>query len=439
MTVRLYIFLILCLAWPVRADKIAAPPAEIVTADNPTWLNNKISVDFEGTPLVSALSLLARKNGFNIVTPPLNDSEITAHLKNITVKDALNAILNVSGLMYYIDGNIVVVKSLNDGSFGALATKVFKLNYIDARQVETQIQNMLSPQGKVQVISAGLASKDGAAAGFPAKIIAVTDAAFILPSIEEFINSVDVKPRQVNIEVQLIETSLSNKETFGFDWQKNLLLKITGADPGFQSSGGNTSDDLSAFAGHPYKGGNFTYGTLTISEASLLIDFLKENSNSKLLSNPSVTTSDGKPARIEVATTIPIQTVSRFTEAAAVQDIATYQYKDVGITLDVTPVVNDDGYITLKCRPSVEEITGWVGPADSQQPITSKRTVTTDVLVKDGETLVIGGLIKENTIRTTKGVWLLSDIPILGELFKSHSDTKNTTDLMILIKPTLLE
>jgi type II secretory pathway component GspD/PulD (secretin) len=404
----------------------------------PSWLDNKISVDFEGTPLISALTLLARKNEFNIVAPPINEITVTAHLRGVSVREALEAILKVSGYIYNVDGEIVVVKSPGDDLPGELVTRVFKLNYIDARQVEAQIKNMLSPAGRTQIVSAGPASATGETSGFPSKIIAVTDVKLIIPLVEEFIEKIDVRPRQVRIEAQLIETGLSGKENFGFDWQKNVLARITGADPGFETSNTNTPDKYSAFAAYPYKGGDFTYGTLTISEATLLIDFLKESGNSKLLSNPSVTTSDGKPARIEVATTIPIQTINRFTEAAAVQDIATYQFKDVGITLEVTPVINDSGYITLRCRPSVEEITGWVGPADYQQPITSKRTVTTDVLVKDGETLVIGGLIKENTIDTERGIWLLSDIPILGELFKTRSKTKESSDLMILIKPTVL-
>ncbi|UCE66601.1 MAG: hypothetical protein JSU85_00880 [Candidatus Zixiibacteriota bacterium] len=438
MIIRYLLILLVCIACRSAADDNTVPIKTKPPRDNPAWLEKRISVDFENTPLVSALTLLSRKNDFNIVTPPLDENTVSAHLKDVKVREALDAILKVSGHIYYVDGDIVVVRSLADESPGELATGVFSLDYIDARQVEEQVKNMLSQKGRVQIISAGLASAEGETSGFPSKMIAVTDLEFIIPLVEEFIEKIDVKPRQVRIEVKLIETNLSSEEKFGFDWQKSMLAKITGADPGFETSQNNDSDNLFAFAEHPYGKSDFTYGTLTISEVSLLIDFLKESGNSKLLSNPSVTTSDGKPARIEVATTIPIQTINRFTEAAAVQDIATYQFKDVGITLDVTPVVNNSGYITLKCTPSVEEITGWVGPTDNQQPITSKRTVTTDVLVMDGETLVIGGLIKENTIQSEKGVWLLSDIPFLGELFKTRSNTKSSSDLMILIKPVLL-
>ena len=438
MRLRYVIMITICAAGFLLVLAGGSRAGNDISNSQPAWLGQKVNVDFEETPLVSALTLLARKSDFNIVMPPIDDTGVSAHLKEVTLKEALDAILKVSGYIYYVDGDIVVIRSPEDDFPGELDTKVFRLNYIDARQVETQIKNMLSPRGRTQIISTGTAASGGEDSGFPSKIIAVTDVNLVLPQVEELIEKIDVKPRQIRIEARLIETNLSGKENFGFDWQKSITGKITGADPAFGSTENGATSALSMFAEHPYKGGNFTYGTLTISEASLLLDFLKESGHSKLLSNPSVTTSDGKPARIEVATTIPIQTISRFTEAAAVQDIATYQFKDVGITLDVTPVVNDSGYITLKCKPSVEEITGWVGPVDYQQPITSKRTVTTDVLIKDGETLVIGGLIKENNIETEKGVWFLSDIPFLGELFKTHSKTKDSSDLMILIQPILL-
>jgi type II secretory pathway component GspD/PulD (secretin) len=438
MTFRILIILVTCTTCYTYADNSAPSIDTALVDNNPAWLNKSTSVDFENTPLVAALSLLARKNEFNIVTPPLYDQTVTAHLRNVTVRDALDAVLKVTGYIYYIDNDIVVVRSPDDGNAGELVTKVFRLEYIDARQVEEQIKGILSQKGQARIVPTGPSQSDGQRSLFPSKIIAVTDEKYIIPMVEEFIGKIDIKPKQIRIEAKLIETNLSDNENFGFDWQDNILGKITGADPGFETSVNDESNDLLAFAEHPYSKNDFVYGTLTISEATLLVDFLKESGNSKLLSNPSVTTSDGKPARIEVVTTIPIQTINRFSEGAAIQDIATYQYKDIGITLDVTPMVNDSGYIMLRCIPSVEEITGWVGPSDNRQPITSKRTVSTDVLVKGGETLLIGGLIKENDIQSEKGVWLLSDIPILGELFKSHSNTKSNSDLMILIKPVLL-
>lgn len=415
------------------------PSKEVIPPENhtPSWMMGTVNVDFEHTPLSSALSLLSKQHGFDVVMSDLEDREVTAHVSGVTVKDALDAVMSVTGYSYFTVGDIVVVKPVSDETPGEMVTRVFNLNYIDARQVQSQIANMLTSRGKAEVISDGQRLGEGSSANYPATTIAVTDLASSIPLIEEFISRIDSKPRQVSIAVKLIETTLTDDQSFGLDWQTDLTSKITGAE-GDNTSGEIAPERLSAVATLPLRSGSFSYGTLTFSEVSLLLEFLKTAGKSRLLSSPSVTTTDGKPAIIDVVTTIPIQTVNRFSEGAVIQDIVTFQYKDVGITLSVTPIINKDGFITLKCVPTVEEITGWVGPADNQQPITSKRSVNTDVIVKSGETLVIGGLMKESTIEKVNGIWLLSDIPIIGELFRHHDKQNSKTDLMILITPAIL-
>jgi len=403
----------------------------------PHWLKNKVNVELENTPLGPALSMLARQNGFDVVMGEFGAEMVTARLSDVSVGDALSAILGVSGFSYFIVGDIVVVKPAADEAPGELVTRLFKLRYIDSRQIEQQIKNMLSMRGKVQIVAGGHGPGDDAAANFPSNMIAVTDIAGVMPSVEEFVSIVDARPTQIAIGVKLIETNLDNQDSFGFDWSTDITAKITGAQEENQAEG-QTNQGLSAYSTLPLKSGSFTYGTLNFSEVAVLLEYLHSNGESRLLSSPSVTTTDGKPAVINVVTTIPIQTINRFTEGAAIQDIVTFQYKDVGISLNVTPIINESGLITLRCKPVVEEITGWVGPADNQQPITSKRSVNTDVIVRNGETLVIGGLMKESVIENTTGVWLLSDIPILGELFKHRSRQNSKTDLMILITPTVL-
>ncbi len=126
-----------------------------VLPDSPEWMNKKVNVDFEKTPLGSALALLARQNGFDIVMPQLNDIKISAHLTQAVIRDVLDALLSVSGFVYYTAGDIVVIKPLADEIPGELKTKIFKLEYLDARQIKLQVQNMLSSRGKVQIVSSG--------------------------------------------------------------------------------------------------------------------------------------------------------------------------------------------------------------------------------------------------------------------------------------------
>lgn len=414
------------------------PPTKTAGEEkSPAWMAKRISVDFENNPLATALSLMAKQNGFDVVTSGLEDHRVTARLSNVAVGDALAALLNVSGFVYYTVGDIVVVKSIAEEAPAEMVTRIFKLNYLDSRQIEPQIKNMLSSKGKVEIVSAGQTLGEGSSARYAASVIAVTDLAAVIPRVEDFVSKIDIKPKQVAISVKLVETTISDDRSLGLDWEKSIMARITGAEQDVYTNN-QSNERLSGYSTIPLNSESFTWGTLTISEVSALLEYLHSTGESRLLSSPSVTTTDGKPAVIDVVTTIPIQTINRFSEGAIIQDIATFQYKDVGITLSVTPVINRDGYITLRCLPSVEEITGWVGPDDNQQPITAKRSVDTDVIVKTGETLVIGGLMKENTIENVNGVWLISDIPVLGELFKHRSRQKSKTELMIFITPTII-
>ena len=108
---------------------------------------------------------------------------------------------------------------------------------------------------------------------------------------------------------------------------------------------------------------------------------------------------------MQIVTTIPVQTLNRFAEGAILEDIVDFQDLGVGLTLNVTPRLNDSNEITLEVEPSVEEITGWTGPPDNIRPITAKRWVKTNVRVNDGETLVIGGLGKETEFKTRSPVF----------------------------------
>jgi type II secretory pathway component GspD/PulD (secretin) len=169
------------------------------------------------------------------------------------------------------------------------------------------------------------------------------------------------------------------------------------------------------------------------------LNFLKHRSNSKLLSNPRLTTVENEPATISVQTTFPIQTINRLSEGAVVQDIVTFQDKDIGLSLKVTPRINDDSSVTLHVNTVVEEIIDMVGPTNNQRPETSQRSATTTVVVGNNQTIALGGLLKENRIETEDKVFFLGSIPILGKLFSNKRTQTQTTDLMILITPKIMD
>jgi type II secretory pathway component GspD/PulD (secretin) len=190
---------------------------------------------------------------------------------------------------------------------------------------------------------------------------------------------------------------------------------------------------------HDLNTGDWTWGKPTVDEVRLVLDLLEQNGNSKLVSDPHITTIENHEAEIKATTIIPIATINRFTEGAATQDIVTFQDEEVGLSLRVTPRVTGEGYITLDVLPTIEDIIGFSGPSENQKPITSSRSIRTRIVVKDGETAALGGLLKENEITQKNRVPFLGHIPVLGGLlFTNTSKEKTKTDLLILITPRII-
>ncbi len=158
----------------------------------------------------------------------------------------------------------------------------------------------------------------------------------------------------------------------------------------------NTNTSKSGAITKDLNQGGWVWGTLTVSELSTILNLLEQNGNSKLISDPHVTTLENHEAEIKITTVIPIPTISRFTESAATQDIVTFYDEEVGITLRVTPRINENGNITLTVESKIEDIIGYTGPTDSQKPITILRSVDSKITVENGETAALGGLLKED-------------------------------------------
>jgi type II secretory pathway component GspD/PulD (secretin) len=169
-----------------------------------------------------------------------------------------------------------------------------------------------------------------------------------------------------------------------------------------------------------------------------MINYLVETGHAKVESRPRISVMDNEVANIHVTITNPVQTVNRFSEGAFVQDVVTWQYIETGLKLMVRPRVSDDGFVSLQVNPSFEEILAFVGPADAPAPVTAKRSIETTVKVRSGETLVLGGLMRESEIENVKKVWLLGDIPLLGALFRSTRTEVEQDELLIVITPQIL-
>jgi type IV pilus assembly protein PilQ len=417
----------------------------IVTAGglsaDPMPSERRLTLQLEGVPLVDALGMIAEQNGLNLVVSGEVTGDVTIRLDDVDIATALDAILTAGGYNYFLRDSVIIVKPLGLDVSGELESRTIRLKYVDPVTAKKALESRISDKGKVIVLDKMLESGANGGPYQPNRIV-ITDRASNLNRLVELVQEIDVPERLIQIEAKIIETKLDDISKLGFIWPSQLSASMTGADNGTGSDG--SSDILSTLSNrnagvYDPNNGSWTWGKLSVDEANLILDFLMTSGNSKLISDPRITTVENHEAEIKIETVIPIQTINRFSEGAVIQDIVSFQDEAVGISLRVTPRINEADKLTLEVSPTVEDIIGFTGPADNQRPITIERSVLTRISVNDGETVALGGLFKEDEIKSEQKVPILGHIPLLGKLlFTHHSKQKTTTDLIILITPKIL-
>ncbi|HIJ60430.1 MAG TPA: hypothetical protein HPP56_07455, partial [Nitrospirae bacterium] len=271
----------------------------------------------------------------------------------------------------------------------------------------------------------------------------ITNTVIILAIPEDYqkildtLKKLDILPRQVIIETLIAEVTLSDELRFGLEWSLKTNVKLSnikpfkrdidlGADVGFNSANLD-----------PTKLTGFTF--LAKDAAGIvraMLQTLASESKLKVIASPHILAADNREARIQIGDQVPV--VTSETNVTGTTNIQrTIQYKDTGTILKVKPQINKGGLVSLEINQEVSDYTMKV-MYGSEYPVIYKRETTTNVVVQDGETVIIGGLIKDKTDRTQEGLPLLSKIPVLGYLFGYTSDVNTRTELVILLTPRVV-
>lgn len=413
--------------------------ATLAVANQVLSNDGKLSLELAGVPVADALNMIASQNNLNLVVSGSIDGEVSLNLTDVNVSTALDAILTSQGYTYYIQDDVIVVKSADIDAAAELVSKTITLKYVEPITAQKALLSRVSDKGQVIILSRQLTEGQSEDDFHPNRLF-ITERPNNIEKLLGLINDIDIPERMVMIEVKIIETKIDNTSKIGVQWPSTLGINISGADA---DAGGSTTTTTTTsdnnLGVHDLNSGKWTWGKLSVSDVSVVLDALLRDGNSKILSDPRVTTAENYEAVISTQTVIPIQTINRFSEGAVIQDIVSFQDEEVGIKVTVTPRINEGGRITLDVNPVIEDIIGYTGPPDSQRPITTSRSIKTRVTVNDGETLILGGLIKEGEIVTRQRVPLLGHIPLLGNLLFSHKTVeKNITDLTIMITPHVL-
>ena len=399
-------------------------------------LMDKMSINLKESDIRNVLTMIGELTGLNIVISPNIEDTITANLENVTVKAALDAILKPNNYSYFVQDNIIIVKDLDTQLIGELESVVIRLKYINSNDLQAPLSTILTSRGTVQSFLpvASMAGQTG-----PPNMAIVSDVQENIPRVLSMVKQLDKPIKNINIAVKFIETQLDTSKSYGVDWTNSPV-----------QLGGNPNDTIN----FPINLNNVTIATLNPSQLTSALKIMQARGRSKLLSSPQVTTLDNHQATTEVSTTVYIEGLNsggnntgsnaQGNTATGIPGLGLYgaantvQEKDIGIKLQVTPRINENNIITLLVDATVEALLS-AAEISTDKPRSTKRTVTTQVSVYNGETVIIGGLIADNIIRNKKYVPILSAIPVVGYFFKTTSVQKEQRELLMFITPTVYD
>ena len=418
------------------------PPAKTATATTRsyTWANSyargnpaagsgigagsqRITIDAQGADIKTVLRTIADYSGKNIVYGPDVKGEVYIHVKDVPWEEALDVILRAHGYGYREEYGMIRVADMDKlmkeeiDQSGAerkkddllpLMTRIIFVNDANAEELKTALQNIVSIRGKIDVDKGSNA-------------LIVNDTEPVIEKISEMVKALDKKTFQVDINAKLVEVDVNATRELGINWG---LLNLHAE--GFSGAGSATvQGDIASSVGTVKFGTVRSWGELTA-----VLESLERSNKANIISNPRITTMDNREASILVGKEIPLIVADEAGNPIT-------ELTKIGIMLKVTPHVNADKTITLDMHPEVSDLTDQSTAQGGVVISTSE--ADTRVVVSNGATAVIGGLIKNTESADKRGVPVLKDIPILGHLFSSSSKSVNKQELVIFVTPTIVE
>jgi len=363
------------------------------------------SMDLRDVDIREVLIALSKESATNIVIGEEVKGQVTVSFNNVSLFDALDAILSTHGYNYYHKNNIIQVSD-SDTEHAGFNMATFVVRSLNIADIEDNLANLTSGDAKIMLNT-------------EANSVTIIDSPSNLNRVAEYLNQADVGAGQVRIEARIVEFSLEKGMETGVSW-----TWFDADIPDFEDLRGILSQNTSATSDA------FSY-IASNEHIDAQIQAMASQKKAKLLSAPSIVTLSGTEAEIKVGNRVPY-TQSTTTQTVTVESVS---FEDVGIILNVIPHVGHDGYITMYLHPEVSEVTGWT---EDDQPIIATREATTYARVKQGETIVIGGLIENHQTDEEVKVPFLGDIPLLGYLFKNTLENSKETELVIFVTPHLI-
>jgi len=463
---------------------------DVISKEMEEKLEKTIFLDLRDINVVDVFKFIAVQGNVNVVTSKNVQGRSTLVLKNVKIRDALDILVISNQLAYEVRENIIYImtedeytqtrgKSFNDkrkvltrtliyakptyvvttlqaiqSALGKvvvdedtgtvvmidtaeklmqmnalldqlehkLETKVISLQYANAKDVEAQLKPILDAKG-VGSIMADERSNQIVLSAYPGRMDS------ILPTV----TALDKQTKAVLIEARILQITLNPKFDYGINWEKLFQdkngLNFKGSFP-IQTTASGVSD--TSF-------GKVAVGHVEDGDLVSDIRFLKQVLNTKILASPRLMILNKQESKINIGDRLPYVVTTSTGTGTNVSVSEDIRFIDVGINLVVTPVINDNGFITMKIRPEISSRTGdLTTPTDNKIPQVNTTYIETSVIVKDGMTVILGGLRRDEATSDDRGVPYLMDTPWIGGLFKSRNDSIRRTEILVLITPKIV-
>jgi type IV pilus assembly protein PilQ len=430
------------LAAPAQArDKTASPPAPSQKSQSPVKStikgegDGKLRIHIYDEDIHKVLDLLSEQGNLNILASKNVEGKVSATLNGVDLNGALDAILKSTGYVAKRDGNYIFVGTPDDfnnleQALDKICTRVYQPNYITAAELKTLITPLLSE--KIGVISvstpseAGIASSDSNAGGnkFAGnEVVVVRDYEAVLAQVDQMVEEIDVRPLQVSIEAMILSVHLKDTDKFGANFQ---FLRD---NPNIKFGLGTPYDALASFK---FDEGGLKFGFLDTSLGTF-INALETVGDTNVIANPRVMVLNKHRADIQIGEQ------KGYLSSTVTETSTTYavQFLDLGAQLRLRPFVSSDGLIRMEIHPELSDgdVTTQNGVTLPNKTITQ---VTSNVMVRDGCTVIIGGLMRDQLVTNTTQVPFLGSLPIIGIAFRNTEETVERYEVLVLITPRIV-
>jgi len=502
MRVNFFIKLIIVFSFLFSLPLLAEEPAEeqgaekeeaIIVMEDKSGKEGTITVDFKDADIRNVIRVISYKGGVNIIAGSEVQGKVSTRLVDVPWETALDVILKTYGFGYEKKENIIRVSTIEklrlekeairqlteaDKQQMDVINKVIELKYVDANDIKTAVEKQLSPQGSITVFQkttrAGWQKKDiggeviarEKAEEKMSKVLIINDIAPAVKKITKLIEELDVLPKQIMIEALIVEINADDELKLGINW--DIEAALTGGavpttwpfdkkegtrgkfapsiDPSLRGQGQTwpLASDLNPLVGPGHEeffpwvsSGGFSFGSLSFAAMQSVLEAMVTDIHYNLLSNPKIMTLDNQEASILVGEKYPI-IQTEVTDAGTLRE-SVERYEPIGIQLLVVPQIWEGNRINMIIHPAVSSLGAEVTGYTIQPNRITTREAATQVVIKSGETLAIGGLVKDQKKDTIKKVPILGDIPLLGLLFRHKKTEVDKIELLIFVTPRIVE